>query len=145
MAPAIRQLVHLEDHEDLSLLYPWNLLQFLIEEENEVFPIFAKDLYKEVELTRGHEEVADFGELSDLLGHGIHLARLDRHADHGRRIPSQKLRLRDTDDLQYSVIHKLLDPSAHRSFRDAQSVGDIGERHPPIVLKLGDDSPIGFV
>lgn len=93
-----------------------------------MLPVPAKDLGKEVELARGHKEVADFGELGELLGYGIDLPCLDGDPNHPCRTPPQELRLYDGNDLEQPAIRQSFDTATYRSFRDPQFGGDPGER-----------------
>jgi len=52
LAPAVRQLVHFENHEGLGALHARNLVQFMIEEGDEMLSVLAEDLYEQVEFTR---------------------------------------------------------------------------------------------
>jgi hypothetical protein len=107
--------------------------------------VLAINFGEQVKPTGGHKEVTDFRELGDLMGHGVDLPRLDSNPDHRCRIPSQELRFCDADDLQYPVFTQPLNATADRPFRDAQLGGDIGKRHAPVVLEVGDDRSICLV
>lgn len=59
--PAVRKLMHFEDHKRLGTFDTGDLLEIVIEERDEVSSIPTKHFCKKIEIAGSLEEIGDFG------------------------------------------------------------------------------------